>query len=280
MSREQENVTPPDSQNASKAINDKPLYRYAILLAIKALRSSRPHPGSVLMLTDRLCVKYGTLVDLTEASTMRFIAQNTSIPVPKVLCAFKHHDSTYIVMERIKGDMIGAGWVRRSDESKAKLLSQLKKMIEEMRALQPPEGVGIASVDGGSLYDCRLPGPLRFGPFRTLEDFHRHLRTGMDYNPRLDLDIQDLIKRHDRYWPLVFTHGDLSSLNILADGDDVVGIVDWETAGWYPSYWEYTTACQVNPQNSFWVNEIDKFLRPMPEELAMEQIRQGRFGSF
>ncbi|KAJ5921151.1 hypothetical protein N7466_009477 [Penicillium verhagenii] len=44
-------------------------------------------------------------------------------------------------------------------------------------------------------------------------------------------------------------------------------------------YWEYTTAYQVNPQNSFWVNEIDKFLQQMPEEeLAMERIRQKYFG--
>ncbi|KAF3017292.1 hypothetical protein E8E15_004805 [Penicillium rubens] len=55
--------------------------------------------------------------------------------------------------------------------------------------------------------------------------------------------------------------------------DDIVGIIDWETSGWYPSYWEYTTAYQVNPQNSFWVNEIDKFLLPMPEELATECTR-------
>jgi hypothetical protein len=47
-----------------------------------------------------------------------------------------------------------------------------------------------------------------------------------------------------------------------------VGIIDWETAGWYSSYWEYTTACQVNPQILSWAHEIDKFLTPMPEELA------------
>jgi hypothetical protein len=30
-------------------------------------------------------------------------------------------------------------------------------------------------------------------------------------------------------------------------------MVDWETAGWYPPYWKYTTASQANPQNMiFW----------------------------
>lgn len=231
------------------------------------------------MLTDRLCVKYGRRVHLSEASTMHFISQHTSIPVPKVLCAFTHSGRSYIVMERIQGDIIGSGWVRRSEESKAKLLSQLKKMIQEMRDLQPPEGIGVASVDGGPLSDCRVPGPfLRFGPFATIQNFHRHLRGGMEFDSRLDPEIQDLIKQQSKSWPLVFTHGDLSSLNILARHDDIVGIVDWETAGWYPSYWEYTSACQVNPQNSFWVDEIDKFIQPVPKELAMEHVRRKHFG--
>lgn len=136
----------------------------------------------------------------------------------------------------------------------------------------------VASVDGGSLFDCRVSGnSLRFGPFSTVQDFHKHLRGGMEFDTRLDPQIQNLIQQQSNSWPLVFTHGDLSSLNILVRGDDIVGIVDWETAGWYPSYWEYTSAHQVNPQNYFWVNEIDNFLQSMPEELAMERIRQNHF---
>lgn len=231
------------------------------------------------MLTDKLCVKYGRQVHLSEGSTMRFISQHTSIPVPKVMCTFTHSGRTYIVMERIQGDIIGNGWVRRSEESKTKLLSQLQTMIREMRELQPPEGMGVASVDRGSLYDCRLPGPtLRFGPFESIQEFHWHLRRRMEIEPTVDSPVQDLIQQHSKSWPLVFTHGDLSSLNIMVRGDDIVGIIDWETAGWYPSYWEYTSAYQVNPQNSFWVHEIDKFLQSMPEELEMERARQKYFG--
>lgn len=76
----------------------------------------------------------------------------------------------------------------------------------------------------------------------------------------------------------VFTHGDLSSLNILVHGEEVVGIIDWETSGWYPSYWEYTTACQTNARNIFWREQIDNFLVPLPRELEMDQIRLKWFG--
>lgn len=36
------------------------------------------------MLTNNLCVTYGPLVQFSEAADMRFIAQNTSIPVPNI----------------------------------------------------------------------------------------------------------------------------------------------------------------------------------------------------
>lgn len=272
---------PASSSASCPPLFDNAFYRYATLLAIKVLKRIRPRDGNVLMLTESLCVKYGPLVQLSEASAMRFISTHTSIPVPKIYCAFTHCGWNYIVMERIKGEYIGRGWVRRTEESKAKLLSQLSEMVLEMRRLPPPDGVGVASADGGPLYDCRVPGPsLRHGPFSTIQDFHRHLRMGLEYDDELQPDVQTLIKQQDQSWPLLFTHGDLSSLNILARGDEIVGIVDWETAGWYPAYWEYTSACQVNPQNSFWIHEIDKFLQPWPEELAMERIRWERFGNF
>jgi aminoglycoside phosphotransferase (APT) family kinase protein len=41
------------------------------------------------------------------------------------------------------------------------------------------------------------------------------------------------------------THGDLSPLNILVESEDVptsTGIVDWETGGAYPEYWEFVNA--------------------------------------
>lgn len=151
-------------------------------------------------------------------------------------------------MERIQGDTLGQRWVLRNDESKARLLSQLKEMIQEMRRL-PALGIGVSNADGGSLYDARLLGLLVtltlfwFGPFESIYDFHRHMWSGFDAHPDFHPDLKELIAWQDGPWDFsVFTHGDLSSLNILALDDKIVGIVDWETAGWLPPYWEYTTA--------------------------------------
>lgn len=59
--------------------------------------------------------------------------------------------------------------------------------------------MGVALVDGGLLFDCRVPGPsLCFGPFAITQDFHRHLRRGMEFDLRLDPEIQELIKQQSK----------------------------------------------------------------------------------
>lgn len=257
------------------------LQKHLLLTTISLLRRFCDHKGSVLMLTKNICVKYGSLHDPMEAQTMMFIAQRTNIPVPKVYMSFKHKGLTYLVMQRIQGHALGRGWQQRTPESRAKLLASLKAHVAEMRELRA-ESPAICSVNGGSLYDPRMPkATIRYGPFDDVHDFHDYLRDGIQDHDNHTPDVRKLIRLHNEKWEgPTFTHGDLSSINILARGDEIVGIVDWETAGWYPSYWEYTTACQVNPRNYFWRDEIDKFIHPDPEALEMERLRQRYFGDF
>lgn len=51
---------------------------------------------------------------------------------------------------------------------------------------------------------------------------------------------------------ITFTHGDLKAYNILV-GDDghLSGFLDWESAGWYPEYWDFTTAMRFG-RDSWW----------------------------
>ncbi|KAH8204687.1 hypothetical protein TruAng_001162 [Truncatella angustata] len=216
---------------------------------------------------------------------MQFVINHTSIPVPKIYCAFEHAGRTYIVTERIVGQNLARGWLQRPEASKARILEQLKSVVTQLRGIEPPQDVGVANVNGGPIYDQRLPKKSKWGPFKTIQDFHKELRNGVETedlrDPLLVAGLSELISFHNKSWPTsVFTHGDLSSLNVLTRDDDIVGVIDWETAGWMPPYWEYTSAWNVNPQNRFWQEEVDKFLTPMPYELEMEKIRRKYFGDF
>jgi tRNA A-37 threonylcarbamoyl transferase component Bud32 len=270
---------PPNGTNLNESapINDTYINQILVLGAVKLCRKlPRRRAGSVCFVSAKICIKVCSGGHLSEASTMRFVARNTSIPVPKVYCAFTYNGATYIAMERIKGDMLAKGWVKRSPGSKATLLAQLRVMVEELRRIPSPRE-SVSNVDGGPIHDVRMPDI--HGPYIDVHEFHKQLRGGLGAHPDHYADLSKMIALQDgRQWALKFTHGDLSSLNILARGDNIVGIIDWETAGFYPEYWEYTSACQVHPFALFWRDEIEKFIQPVPEALEMEKIRQKYFG--
>ncbi|KAL2022380.1 hypothetical protein VTK56DRAFT_5447 [Thermocarpiscus australiensis] len=224
---------------------------------------------------------------------MRFLEARTSIPIPRVHCAFLHKGRAFIVMERIKGQSLANAWMTLTDADRESIFAQLRRMFQELRALSPPPGTGVESCVGGSLRDSRIPrSQPRFGPFKTIQDFHFWLRDGLRLedieqpNRKNSLlseqdweDLKEMVTKQGGPWPApVFTHGDLNPSNIMVRGDQVVGIIDWEFAGWYPYYWEYTSAWYGNLTRRAWQNVINKFLDPYPDELRMEITRQKWYG--
>jgi aminoglycoside phosphotransferase len=265
------------------AINDTFINRFLVLLALKTTARFYSWMSVCVPITRNKIVKTGPYVHLTEGATMQFIAKNTSIPVPKVYCSFVRKNRAYIVMERIPGDMIPTAWKKLSEESRQKVFDQLKHMIQEMRSLKPLPGTEVESCVGGSLRDSRIPRTSpRFGPFKTVQDFHLWLREGLQpsqvegrANDPVWEEVRDMAAAQDNPWPPpVFTHADLNPFNILVRGDRVVGLIDWELSGWYPHYWEYTSAWLSSVTRTEWQGSIERFLEPFPQELKMEAIRQ------
>lgn len=79
---------------------------------------------------------------------MQFVADRTSVPVPRVRSAFVHRGATYIVMTKIDGQMAWRRWGQRSEASRERILGQLRGMVSELRALRPPpDSVGVANVE-------------------------------------------------------------------------------------------------------------------------------------
>ncbi|KJZ71010.1 hypothetical protein HIM_09589 [Hirsutella minnesotensis 3608] len=236
--------------------------RLLTLLFVKAIgrpwlrRICKASPGLVTVFG--LCIKVKPYPHLGEAYAMRFVAQHTSIPVPKVYCAFVYSGWSYVVMSRIPGEMACLGWQRRSAESKERVLSQLRRMVTELRSVRLPEDIsGVAGVDGGCFSDCRLPTKTIWDSFPTTRSFHQALANGIKFDVEyksLASDMSELFEFYRGYGEqVVLTHGDLSSLNILVRQDDV---------------------------NTFWADEVDHFLTPMPHEFEMDTIRRKYFGDF
>ncbi|KID84944.1 protein kinase subdomain-containing protein [Metarhizium guizhouense ARSEF 977] len=272
-------------------INNTAARRHLTLLALKVTARFYKWDGPCVPLSRRIMVKTDESIGLTEAATMAFIAARTSIPVPRVHCSFVHKNKTYIVMERIRGKTLAAAWPTLSEPELDDILTQLRDMLKELRALPAP-GVAVESCVGASLHDFRIPwSETRFGPFPSIRAFHFWLRQGLrpeEHHPQRvsDEDWADIkrmvaMQDEDKDWgPPVFTHGDLNPFNIMVRDGKIVAIIDWEFAGWYPHYWEYTSVFLGNKTRGAWQKLVPKFIEPCPDELQMETIRQRWWGDF
>jgi aminoglycoside phosphotransferase (APT) family kinase protein len=191
-------------------------------------------------------------------------------------------------MERIPGEELLKVWSGMSEEIMEGVFAQLKRIFQELRALKPLQGTGVESCAGGSLYDSRIPyGKPRFGPFKTIQRFRSWLRRDLKPEDLKDRekdqdwhDLQDMMSKQDGpFPPLCFTHGDLNPFNILVREGNVVGIIDWEFPGWYPHYWEHTSAWFGNVTKTEWQGKLDQILdKPHPEVLKMEEVRNKWWG--
>ena len=65
----------------------------------------------------------------------------------------------------------------------------------------------------------------------------------------------------------VFTHGRLNPQNVLVKDGEVVGLLDWGEAGYYPRYWETVKA-------AFWQADLEFFLEAQERGVLEEGWEQ------
>lgn len=200
---------------------------------------------------------------------MDFIARHTSIPVPRVHDAFSARGETWLVMEYIDAPLLIRVWWNLSEHERLSSMQQLKGYIDQLRSLEPPEPGKVQAVDGTGCIDSRMASEP-WGPFDTISDFHTFF--GHEYvrehYPKYHKSFE---KTSGRVYRTVFTHGDLGPHNILWKDGKIAAIIDWETAGWLPEYWEYTRSYSGSLNTPSWWKLYEQVMNPYPEELSVEQ---------
>ena len=77
--------------------------------------------------------------------------------------------------------------------------------------------------------------PNAFSSVKEYLDYHRDIILefcGPEY-------VDELFSCFPTEGQFYLTQGDLLPHNILVDGSKITAIIDWETAGYYPEFWEY-----------------------------------------
>lgn len=183
-----------------------------------------------------------------EFNALQLVRKYTSIPAPQaldlVIKPAPRHDAfaspeTYLIMTRLPGHPLSQCQEVLSDADCEQVIAQLREYTAEIRNIPKKVNseMAICNSLGEACRDPRVRGGDAVGPFSDESAFSQTLRYSDDPSRR----------GHE----IVYTHADLNPRNILVDkfrGPDgswswrVTGIVDWESSGYYPEYWEYTKA--------------------------------------
>ena len=229
-----------------------------------------------------------------EVDATKYVAANTTIPVPRIYDHWEHGSDGYIVMEFIEGVTLRKAWKTLTSAQRARIMHTLVGYIHQLRALpQPPPPpssnlprtgwIGSASCRGFSdmlAYSNYTPiGPL---PNQAAwHDWRLSLYRFALSNPSSAARLAQIRKEFREDDPIVFTHGDLSMLNIMVrvDGDRpedarITAVIDWEQAGWRPIYWE-GVKCLWMESKPDWVQFIREALNAgyaWVEQLEVELV--------
>lgn len=204
----------------------------------------------------KLCKNHQT----TELHNLQHIRHHLpEFPVPVPLGMLTIGTWSYVFMSFIPGVPLNRIWNDLSVERKKYVRDQLNTLFTEIRSLPLPSHEG--HLGGGTPPQCEdgrhwNKTSSATSPIRSESQFNAFILT----ESSLDLSrLAFLGANMSGDHRIVMTHGDLLPRNLLvasADTPTITGIVDWESGGGYPEYWEYVKALN----DSFTKRENDWYL--------------------
>jgi len=230
-------------------------------------------------------LKSGTKVRRAEETAMRLVrAHAPSTPIPEVYGSWYGHDEHgnhlgRLSMSFVPGRTLDKVWPSLDDAAKERVCRDTWSMIAKIRTIPRPPALSkhfCCSADGSPICDPLLGGytdrspPLPSDEAVRARIFEQYVKcNGLSY-----ADGKDLPKMLPRSSKSVFTHGDITPRNIMVDESGrILAILDWESAGWYPDYWEYARMMRLYDDD---VNWMAWMARTSPEAWDITGIKKAR----
>ncbi|KAG5956563.1 hypothetical protein E4U57_002540 [Claviceps arundinis] len=208
-----------------------------------------------------------------EFAALQLVRRHTNIHVPSALDLVSDSKNSYLLTTTVRGVSLGRCIDTLSHDEVTTLVGDLQKCLLELRAI--PKEVSpkyaITSALGEACYDGRLitgsdydeaRGDF-FGPFVDEDDFNDTLHC---------FALPNVL--HSSGHEIVLSHGDLNLRNIMMHNGRLSGIIDWETCGWFPDYWDYTKAHFITKIHRRWLKIVDAVFEKLGNfeaELAVER---------
>ncbi|RAH60866.1 aminoglycoside phosphotransferase [Aspergillus piperis CBS 112811] len=186
-----------------------------------------------------------------ERQALQLLVAHPHIPAPKADRNWvDQHGNHFSMQTQLDGETLENAWPRLSKDQKATIADQVADVCKQLQSITSPS---IQGIDGGA---CPLDmvfddGELQ-GPFHSDSEFRdaisRELSSSLFSNKK-----DELMKHFPVCGPYVLTHGDLNISNIMVKDGQLVGIIDWEFAAFYPIWYEYLRiACGSTGKDAEW----------------------------
>lgn len=244
------------------------IWAYHNILQVLKWLYPRESSRQVKSLPFGLFIKRCRYSNGNEPNALKVVEKYTSIPAPLLIDTFQDElgDEVFI-MTRLRGHTLSSVFHRMSYKERGQLAHDISECVKQLRCIPNWTPYRFASAIGGLIIDHRIPDG-KGGPFKTESDFNKHL-----VHRYVGEETKNFIAvTHSRDHRSFFAHADLHMSNILIDRGRLSGLVDWECAGYYPEYWEFTKAMfgvwNVPDREKIWRNS---FGHDYDEELKAEQ---------
>ncbi|KAI9056181.1 hypothetical protein LZ554_001109 [Drepanopeziza brunnea f. sp. 'monogermtubi'] len=206
-----------------------------------------------------------------ESETIDFVRNCApSLPLPEVIYSWVDHEwnRSFLILKRVEGQTLQEAWPQLSLLQKCGIAGQVATYCSTLSSTTSPlfesathRGVlePFLALDAEPDHPSWKPRPL--GPF-SLAEFTSHLSRRSDAH------------RYDIGTLFHFYHADLGPGNIMVRDGKVVGILDWESAGFYPRYW---IALKPKLSAGFFLNSIDRAAKVAWRDLLGDMIEKEGF---
>lgn len=187
---------------------------------------------------DAICkVHYWSTDTTSESKTINFVQERVpEVPVPEVIYSWVDGNRSFLVLKRVPGITLRDAWGTMSNIQQDFILAEVVHLCELLASVTSER---LQNVYGGPVLEPYLAHSKNdsLEPLSVDESKVYFFREDLHPNPEIE-------ERFHLY------HPDLGPGNILVFNNKPAGIIDWESAGFYPRFW-ISTKPSVSPGLDF-----------------------------
>jgi Phosphotransferase enzyme family len=219
----------------------------------------------VYLLSTNLLAKCIDLELVEDSVTAMDVAHELGVRVPSVKRTVQSKAGAYCIMERIKGTTLEEAWAGLSWFSTIQLALQLRRFIKLLRSVTSLTAGSLATGECWSFWlEDRYGLPARSSP-EAITSFIQFWVDFVSIRRAKKAAAEGAGHPKGRVPPtaktLLFTHHDLAPRNLLLDSSGQLWLLDWDYAGFYPSYFEYASMQNFfKPQDWTWLAQLRWYL--------------------